>query len=78
MKYRYFVIQETYMAEEMTRTAYGIAAAVEQDECLVVLQSFSDVCAESEGLEKLARLCNDLDLDCIHFQDVVEDFIAEH
>lgn len=77
MNYRYFVIQETYMAEDMARTAYGIAAAVEEDGCLVILQSFSDVCCESGMLEELARLCNELDLDCDQLSDVVEDFIAE-
>lgn len=76
MKYRYLLIQETYIADEFSRIGYGIAAAVEQDGCLVLLQSFSDVCADSAELEELVRLCNELELDCVHLADVVEDFLA--
>lgn len=76
MKYRYYVIKETYMAEEMSRTAYGVAVGVEQDGCLFTLESFSDVCSEREGLDELVGMCNSLELDCDHLRDVLEDFAA--
>lgn len=37
-----------------------------------------DISTEKEKIEKLVRLCNELDLDPIHIHDVVEDFLVHN
>ena len=39
-------------------------------------RSIPDISLEKEPLEKLIHLCNCLDLDIIHLDDVVEDFLC--
>ena len=77
MNYHYTVVQETYMDETAPRTAYGIAAVQTDDNCLVVMHSIADVCVEPAPLHQLVQCCNQLNLDLIHLQDVVDDFLAE-
>lgn len=40
------------------------------------VRSIPDISLEKEPLEKLIHLCNYLDLDIVHLDDIVEDFLC--
>lgn len=48
-------------------TVYGIQNGIE---------SYDGISADKEEVEKLCKLFNEKDLDCIHFRDAVEDFVV--
>lgn len=54
---------------------YGIAAVIDYDGVTVILDLFIDLGVCRKPVEKLVQLCNALDLDPMHLQDVVEDFV---
>ena len=76
MGYKYIVVQSTYKNGNVTRIAYGIAAVQEYDDVTTILESISDISADIDSIKSLVQLCNNLQLDRIHLQDVVNDFLA--
>ena len=67
-RYLYRVVETTVTDEcGIPHTRYGIAATV----------SIADLFGRREAAERLARLCNDMELSLLHFQDVVEDALIE-
>ena len=76
MEYKYIVVQITYKNGDITRIGFGIAAAEEYDGVTTILESISDLSSNIEPIERLVKVCNDLQLDPIHLQDVVTDFLA--
>ena len=76
MEYKYIVVQSTYKNGDITRIGFGIAAVEEYDGVTTVLESISDLSSDIEPIERLVKVCNNLQLDPIHLQDVVTDFLA--
>ena len=76
MEYKYIVVQSTYKNGEITRTGFGIATVEEYDGVTTILESISDISSDIEPIERLVKVCNNLQLDPIYLQDVVSDFLA--
>ena len=76
MEHKYIVVQSTYKNGEITRMGFGIAAVEEYDGVTTVLESISDISTDIEPIERLVKVCNNLQLDPIHLQDVVSDFLS--
>ena len=55
---------------------FGIAAVEEYDGVTTVLESISDISSSIEPIERLVEVCNNLQFEPIHLQDVVTDFFA--
>ena len=76
MEYKYIVVQSTYKNEDIMRIGFGIAAVEEYDGVTTILESISDLSSDIKPIERLVKVCNNLQLDPIHLQDVVTDFLA--
>ena len=48
----------------------------EYDGVTTILELISDISTDIEPIERLVKVCNNLQLDPIHLQDVVTDFFA--
>lgn len=70
------MVQSTYKNGNATRIGFGIAAVEEYDGITTILKSISDISVNIEAIERLVQYCNNLQLDPIHLQDVVTDFLA--
>ena len=70
------MVQSTYKNGNATRIGFGIAAVEEYDGITTILESISDISSNIEPVKHLVELCNNLQLDTIHLQDVVTDFLA--
>lgn len=72
-KYLYKVKSEMIRTEEGGEyLSYGISVSLGDTEIITV----SDVTTDSSALEGLAELCNEEELDVIHLEDVIQDFLA--
>ena len=69
MKYR--VIGSLVEIDGAIYTSYGIGCEFEGN----LLLEIKDLSTNKTRVEKLVLLCNDLQLDPIHIDDVVEDFL---
>ena len=76
MEHKYIVVQSTYKNGDITMIGFGIAAVEEYDGVTTILESISDISTYIEPIERLVKVCNNLQLDPIHLQDVVTDFLA--
>ena len=76
MEYTYIVVQITYKNGDSTRIGFGIAAVEEYDGVTTILESIPDISSDINPIGCLVEVCNDLQLDPIHLQDVVTDFLA--
>ena len=65
--------EELYSKELGSYVSYGLRCTHEEGNVLVI----SDISAERNIVETLARICNDEALECIHIYDVIEDFLAQ-
>lgn len=74
----YGVVKETYLLGEVKREAYGLVAYanVVEDGTATIVASASDLTDKRELVEELASKCNVGNLSLVHFNDVVEDFLA--
>ncbi len=63
-----------YQQDAGDYTSYGIDAFNSQSN--VLIRSIPDISLEKELLKNLISLCNDLQLDIIHLDDVVDDFLS--
>ena len=70
------MVQSTYKNGNATRIGFGIAAVEEYDGITTILESISDISSNIEPVEHLVELCNNLQLDTIHLQDVATDFLT--
>ena len=68
---KYILIKGTYLIEGESHIGYGIGYT--ENSAL----SFEDLTLNPIAVEKLVKLCNELDLSPIHLKDVVEDFLIE-
>ena len=75
MDYQYTVVRETH---DDGRKSYGIAVVVRyEDDTISTMRTLSDICADEQRVRQLVRLCNELKLDPLHFNEVAEDFLGE-
>lgn len=72
---KYIVIKNEYINQEYSRISFGIAAVEEYDGVTVILKSFSDLSPHFSEVESLVNLCNEQELELIHFNDIMDDFI---
>ena len=75
----YGVVAETYSLGSQNRNAYGIVAYADADEdgTATVVASAHDITPDRCRAEQLADKCNRGNLALCHFDDVIEDFLAE-
>ncbi len=76
MEYKYILIKSTLLSGDNCGVCYGIAVVEEHDGVSVILQSVSDIAVCSDRLEQLVDLCNEFELDPMHLNDVVDDYLA--
>lgn len=72
MKYRYFTICTSYG----DMNTYGIAVAVDNDGCFILVETFADISLDKESLERLVNMCNGLQLDPVHLRGIIDDFLT--
>ena len=63
-----------YQQDAGDYTSYGIDVFNSQSN--VLIRSIPDISLEKGLLKNLISLCNDLQLDIIHLDDVVDDFLS--
>ena len=75
----YGIVSETYSLGGRSRIAYGIVAYADagEDGTATVVASAHDVTNDRDCAEQLANKCNRGNLSLCHFDDVIEDFLAE-
>ena len=75
----YDVVAETYSLGNQLRNAYGIVAYADADEdgTATIVASAHDITNNRCRAEQLADQCNRGNLALCHFDDVIEDFLAE-
>lgn len=78
MNITYGLTEELYTLGTDIRIAYGIAAYSDanEDGIATIVASVHDVAADKQSLADLVLWCNRLKLSLIHFNDIVEDFLA--
>ena len=76
MEHKYIVVQSTYKNGNSTRIGFGIAVVEEYDGVTAILESIPDLSPDIEPIERLVEVCNELQLEPVHLQDVVTDFLA--
>ena len=74
----YGVSKEIYSYNGVTREAYGLVAfaEVEIDGTATIVASAIDLSCNEIKLQELANKCNEINLELVHFNDIVEDFLA--
>jgi hypothetical protein len=73
---KYIVVKNEYIDGENTHVSYGIAAIDNCDRMDCVLETVSDISSDFCAIETLVNVCNAEELDPIHIEDVVNDFLA--
>ena len=75
----YGVVAEMYSVRNQSRNAYGIVAYADADEdgTATIVASAHDITDNRCRAEQLADKCNRGNLALCHFDDVIEDFLAE-
>ena len=78
MSITYGVVKEIYALGSEKRSAYGLVAYydAEEDGTATIVASAHDLSDDEAAVEMLAERCNDGDLSLVHFDDVIEDFLA--
>lgn len=78
MTVTYGIVEEKYSIGENTRISYGISVTdYESGAEAAVVCLVHDITSDKAKLQELVRKCNSASLSVIHFQDVIEDFLAE-
>ena len=75
----YGVVAETYSLRGQYRKAYGIVAYSDAEEngTATIVASAHDITHDRWRAERLADQCNRGNLSLCHFDDVIDDFLAE-
>ena len=73
MECRYILLKTEYESI----VTFGIAVAVDCDDCVTILDSYIDLSSDQSKITELIELCNTLKLDPIHLPSVVEDLLSE-
>lgn len=74
----YGVSKETYSYKGITREAYGLVAYAdaEHNGTATIVASANDLSCDEIKLQELANKCNEINLELVHFNDIVEYFLA--
>ena len=74
----YGVSKEIYTYKGVTREAYGLVAYAnaEHDGTSTIVASANDLSCNEIKLQELANKCNEEKLLLVHFNDILEDFLA--
>lgn len=74
----YGVSKEIYSYKGISREAYGLVAYAdaELDGTATIVASVNDLSCDEIKLQELANKCNEGKLELVHFNDIVEDFLA--
>lgn len=72
----YGVSKKAYLYEGTTREAFGLVAYAELDGTATIVATANDLSSDEIKLQELANKCNEDKLELVHFNDIVEDFIA--
>ena len=75
----YGVSKEIYSYKGTIREAYGFIAYAdaELDGTATIVASANDLSCDEIKLQELANKCNEINLELVHFSDIVEDFLTE-
>ena len=71
--YVYTVIENDCEIEGYKYTGYGICVSETDGTCNFV---YPDISRRREDVERRLELCNRLELDPVHIEDVINDFLA--
>ena len=75
-KYTYSVFEERLFQPDIGEyTAYGIK--ITSDNPLFVSKTITDISVSKPEISSLVKRCNKCQLQPIHFEDVVDDFLCE-
>ena len=77
MSHKYIVLRQSYDYDGITYNSYGVAFAEKYDECVSILESYTDVSCDLHRVEEFVRVCNELEIDPNNFCEVVADFLAD-
>lgn len=78
MECHYVVVGSEIEYLEYSRKFYGVAVIAIYDEIPIVLETFNDISSDAGMIRKLVTACNDIQLDPIHFLDVLDDFLGDY
>lgn len=70
--YQYQLTASESAAEENKKVTYGISVTDKNGIC----DKIEDISPDKAEMEKLVSLCNELQLDPIHLEDIVDDFLS--
>ena len=73
MDCKYILIRDTYACDTDSHIGYGIAAVDHESK---IVSAASDLSCNESEVAGLVKMCNELELSIVHFQDVIEDFLA--
>ena len=74
VRYKYVPVQETLTTDELgSYVTYGLSVRAVEEEIAFV----SDVSTVYEEIERLADICSAKQLDPVHLEEVVQDFLAD-
>ena len=76
MPCQYVVVRSSYKDKKGFHVNYGLALTEVQDGVATVLVAACDLSTSRKRVARLAGLCNQLQLDPLHFEDVVADFLG--
>ena len=69
----YFVVKKK---SRKNMYSFGVLCGRVEGNEIIVEREINDVTTDYIGIVRLVRLCNELNLDIIHIDDVIEDFIG--
>ena len=73
-KYRYVPVQETLTSDELgTYVTYSVSVQTVSEEIAFV----RDVSTDFEEIRQLTEKCTEQQLDPVHLDDLIEDFLAD-
>lgn len=75
-EYSYVTVKQQIGNGCLARTCYGVAAVVNYDGCIHLMQCYNDVSDDIDSLSQFVDLCNELHVELAHFEDVIEDFMS--
>ena len=79
MNITYGLVEEKYFVGVDVRVSYGVAAFADADVdgSATIVFSIHDISSDRENLIKLISSCNRMKLSIHHFNDIIEDFLAD-
>ena len=79
MNITYGLVEEKYCVGADVRVSYGVAAFAdaEVDGSATIILSIHDISSDREILNKLVNSRNRMKLSIHHFNDIIEDFLAD-